>query len=201
MNARFKTALAIARSSRRSQATADRSIRRGAQLINQTSGKVEYYTPPEILAAARRLMGAIELDPFSSVAANERVRAHRIFTLADDGFAQEWKCATLWMNHPFGKDTNRRAIDKLAGECAAGNITRHALCLTYACTSEAWFRPLLARPQCFLCPRTNYYLPNGKKKNGVTKGSVVTYFGDDVAAFAREFSALGEVKVHFSHSP
>lgn len=38
------------------------------RLINQDSGDVEYYTPTEITEAARRVMGGIDLDPFSSAA-------------------------------------------------------------------------------------------------------------------------------------
>ena len=56
-----------------------------AVLINQTSGKVEYYTPPRIIEAARRTMGRIDLDPASSVKANETVKAQHIFTAADNG--------------------------------------------------------------------------------------------------------------------
>lgn len=70
--------------------------------------------------------------------------------------------------------------------------------ICFAATSEQWFAPLLARPQCFLNKRTNYHLPNGELKRGVTKGSVVTYFGADVAAFAREFSPMGIVKIPYA---
>lgn len=61
-----------------------------AQLINQTSGDVEYYTPPFIIEAARRVMGGIDLDPASSEIANRTVKATRYFTEADDGLQQEW---------------------------------------------------------------------------------------------------------------
>lgn len=165
-----------------------------AQRINQTSGNVEYYTPLPILTAARELMGGIDLDPFSSKAANCRVRARRFFSIADDGFERSWDCASLFMNHPFGRATNPPAIEKLLREIRAGQ-TRQALCLTYACTSEAWFRPLLAQPQCYLYPRTNYVLPDGSVKPGVTKGSVVTYFGPDLARFRLIFAPLGAVKI------
>jgi hypothetical protein len=67
--------------------------------------------------------------------------------------------------------------------------------ITYACTSEKWFQPLLQKPQCFLSPRTNYYLPDGSVKKGVTKGSVVTNFGADVSRFREAFASLGVVKI------
>ena len=163
------------------------------QQINQTSGDVEYYTPPAIIAAAYLVLGTIDLDPASSATANERVKAVRIFTKADDGLQQEWH-GKVWMNHPFGKKVNAKWIKKLEEEYRSGRV-QEALCLTYACTSEKWFQPLLQRPQCFLCPRTNYYLPDGSLKMGVTKGSVVTYFGTNVEGFSKAFASLGVVKV------
>lgn len=165
-----------------------------AELINQTSLDVEYYTPWTIIEAARKTMGGIELDPFSSMAANTRVKADRIFTVADDGFAHNWVCKSLWVNHPFGREYNERFVEKLEIEYTRGHVGA-ACCITYACTSEKWFQPLLRRPQCFLTPRTNYYLPDGTLKRGVTKGSVVTYFGPNVRKFIECFEHLGIVKM------
>lgn len=162
-----------------------------AQLINQTSGDYEYYTPIEIVEAARRVMGSIGLDPASSKIANAIVRADAYFTEADDGLSMLWH-GNVWMNHPFGRESNPRWVSKLIREHEQGHVTQ-ACCITYACTSEAWFRPLYDYPMCFLSPRTNYRLPNGKIKTGVTKGSVVAYLGTNVDAFAREFSGLGFV--------
>jgi hypothetical protein len=75
--------------------------------------------------------------------------------------------------------------------------TSEACAITYACTSEEWFQPLLNRPQCFLSPRTNYLLPDGSVLKGVTKGSVVTYYGPHIQRFAECFAHLGTVKVRF----
>lgn len=163
-----------------------------AQLINQTSGDFEYYTPPEIIDAARVVMGDIDLDPASSVAANERVKAGRFYTVADDGLSLPW-FGRVWLNHPFGRGLNDLWISKIVQEYAIANI-EEALCITYACTSEKWFQPLLPHKQCFISPRTNYYLPDGSLKKGVTKGSVVTYFGDNSRRFATVFEAFGVVK-------
>ena len=164
-----------------------------AQLINQDSGDTEWYTPPEIIAAATKVLGRIDLDPASSKIANERVKAVRIFTIDDDGLSQEWR-GQVWLNHPFSKINNPLWIKKLEAEYEVKRVTE-ACCITYAATSEKWFQPLAKRPQCYLCPRTNYYLPNGKKKPGVTKGSVVTYYGTDYKKFADAFRHLGTVKI------
>lgn len=162
------------------------------QLINQTSGNTEYYTPAFILEAARRVMGFIDLDPASSDRANERVGALEFFTPAQDGLTQEWK-GRVWLNHPFGRIANPRWIDKAVNEFQFGNADV-LMSITFASTSEAWFQPLLHYPQCFLCPRTNYLLPDGSVKRGVTKGSVVTYMGVAEDRFATVFSPFGKVK-------
>jgi hypothetical protein len=203
------------------------------QLINQTSGEVEYFTPIEIIEAATDCIGFIDLDPASCEEANKIVGARKIFTKKDDGLSRPWKSITLWMNHPFGKGEmrcpiphsrckkqmclppdedhpNRRGyhidydipgnsdwIDKLIREWGAESFDQ-ACCITYATTSEDWFRPLLAFPQCFLHGRTNYRLPNGDVMQGNTKGSVVTYLGYNQRDFAKAFSKLGTVKVAWS---
>ena len=179
-----------------------------SQLINQTSGDTEYYTPSFIVEAARKVMcsvkwrgqitlvepGKIELDPASSIQANKIVKAKRIFTIEDDGLAQEWKAKTIWLNHPFSRKGNKLWVDKLIEEFVGSVIKMQACCITYACTSESWFQPLLLFPQCFLHPRTNYLLPDGSVKRGVTKGSVVTYLGWNEDYFAEVFSEFGVVK-------
>jgi len=190
------------------------------QLINQTSGEVEYYTPVEIVEAARRVMGRIDLDPASSENANRIVKASHIYTTKENGLAQPWH-GNIWMNHPFGRAEeacsivcekklknkkhvchdynlfgNAAWVNKLTREYFEGRAIE-ACCIAYACTSETWFQPLMKLPQCYLTPRTNYRLPDGSIKKGVSKGSVVTYYGNNVDAFAREYRSMGTVKVAY----
>lgn len=192
-----------------------------AQLINQTSGTVEYYTPSNIIEAARLTMGCIDLDPASCMKANETVKAIDYFTTKDDGLSEIWY-GNVWMNHPFsageeackpnckkkacqpdGKrghcishriPSNGEWIDKLIREFDFQNIEQ-ACCITFACTSEAWYKPLLRFPQCYLSPRTNYIGPDGQPVPGVTKGSVVTYLGPNVTDFITNFEPLGSVVI------
>lgn len=92
------------------------------QYVNQTSGKTEWYSPPELVEAARRAMGGIDLDPASSDRANAQiVKADRIYTRPDyslipatEGYDCEvrhyetwgglsrWWFGKVWLNHPFG---------------------------------------------------------------------------------------------------
>ena len=161
-----------------------------AQLINQDSGKFEYYTPIEFVNAAREVMGNIDLDPASSEKANKLIKATKFYNA--DGLNKPW-FGNIWMNHPFSRINNKLWVKHLVDWYEAD--PRHqACCITFAATSETWFRPLLAYPQCFIHGRTNYYLPDGTKKKGVTKGSVITYLGDNVEKFKEIFSQFGTVK-------
>lgn len=161
-----------------------------SQLINQDSGNFEYYTPIELVDAARLVMGGITLDPASSEIANKKIQADYYFS--ENGLNKSWFC-NVWMNHPFSRTNNPLWINKLVESFENGDIDA-ACCITFAATSEAWFRPLLGYLQCFIHGRTNYYLPDGTKKKGVTKGSVITYLGDDEESFKDIFSQFGTVK-------
>lgn len=161
--------------------------------INQDSGEYEYYTPLSIIEAARRVLGTIDLDPATSMEGNLRIHASKYYTIKDDGLSQVWE-GKVWMNHPFSRAGNLLWTQKLIGAYRSGKV-HEAICITYAATSEAWFRPLLEYAQCFLYPRTNYYLIDGTKKQGVTKGSVVTYMGMNSLLFAKEFKDLGTTKI------
>lgn len=125
--------------------------------------------------------------------------------------------STVFMNHPFGKEEKpckapcKKEVCKKRGHCVteyqAGNVdwvnkfvTEYEMgnmtqgcCITFAATSEGWAAPLFCYPICFLSPRTNYYGPDGKPVNGVTKGSMVAYLGRSVGRFVDEFRTLGRV--------
>lgn len=47
-------------------------------------------TPPEIVEAARRVLGGIDLDPASSAVFNKVVRADRFYDVFDDGLSRRW---------------------------------------------------------------------------------------------------------------
>jgi len=194
------------------------AIVNNSQLCNQTSFKVELYTPSELLIAARNVLGTIDLDPASSRKANQNVKAARIYTEKTDGLTKVWK-GSVWMNHPWGAKENacKSSCDKkvcgsrgyhliktLPGNAAwinklihhyeKGDVTQ-ALCITYASTGEGWFKPLKNYPICFLHGRTSFYTKAGKKLDQNTKGCAITYFGNNLEAFVKYFTPYGRVMV------
>jgi hypothetical protein len=57
------------------------------RLLHQT-GEYEWYSPREVVDAARDVLGAIDLDPASCDLANEVIQAAQIFTRERNGLEQ-----------------------------------------------------------------------------------------------------------------
>ena len=124
-------------------------------------------------------MGGITLDPFSCEKANNRPDgkiADHYYDHRSDSLNREW-LGNVWMNHPFGREYNEDCIAKLVFEHIRINPTMtRACCVTFASTSEKWFRPLLRYPQFYFTGRINYLDPETLRPvKGVTKGSVITF--------------------------
>lgn len=84
-------------------------------------------------------------------------------------------------------------IKKLVGEFEKGHFNRGCN-ITFANTSENWFRPLYEFPQVWLYDRVNFVDINGKEIKGVTKGCVITCFGLTVSEIDAVFGKFGKVK-------
>lgn len=156
----------------------------------QGTGENEWYTPPEHIEAARALMGGIDLDPASSEIANCTVQAARIFTIEDDGLAQEWH-GRVWLNPPYAQPWIARFADKMAAEYEAGRVDE-AVVLTHNYTDTGWFHALArsAAAVCFTRGRIAFVSPEGKKA-APTQGQAFFYFGSNVAGFAEAFAPFG----------
>jgi hypothetical protein len=57
----------------------------GVARVARNTGRLEWYTPPEYVEAARLVLGGIALDPASCELAQQTVRAGRYYTAEQDG--------------------------------------------------------------------------------------------------------------------
>ncbi len=160
--------------------------------VSNNSGNNEWYTPPEYIAAARAVMGTIDLDPASTLDANQVVRADKFFTSDDDGLAQEW-AGNVWMNPPYASNLVARFADKLAESVADGDVSQ-AIVLVNNATETAWFRTLveISMSVCFPASRIKFWQPSGEF-GAPLQGQAILYCGENYESFARNFYQYGWV--------
>jgi hypothetical protein len=159
-----------------------------SELVQQSLSS-EHYTPARYVAAARRVMGGIDLDPASCAEANEIVKAKRFYSEDENGLEKEWP-GRIWLNPPYGGKT-AAFIEKLIDETAAGHIAEATVLVNAHCTDAAWFRALWDGLLCFTDHRINFY--GDEERSGSTHGSVFAYFGPNQTLFVELFSEFGAV--------
>jgi ParB family chromosome partitioning protein len=160
--------------------------------VAQNTGEQEWYTPPEYLDAARAVLGGFDLDPASSAAAQENVRAGAYYSREDDGLSRRW-FGRVWMNPPYASGLVDDFAGKLVSEYKAGEVTA-AVVLVNNGTETAWFRRLLdaASAVCFPTGRVRFLRPDGERGSPL-QGQAVLYLGADPDAFDAAFGSLGKV--------
>lgn len=161
------------------------------------TGENEWYTPDACLDAVREVLGEIDLDPASSDAAQEKVKAKAYFTKETDGLSQEWH-GHVWLNPPYAQPHIADFVSKMVAERRAEHVTA-GIMLTHNYTDTAWFHEAagMADAICFTRGRVKFYDASGVIA-APTQGQAFFYFGDDVAAFAEAFGKVGFIALPYA---
>ena len=156
--------------------------------VANNSGNNEWYTPVEIIEAARDAMGSIDLDPASSDKAQEVVKAGTYYTIETNGLNKKW-FGNIWMNPPYATDLIGLFIKKLGDEY---DNFEQAVVLVNNATETEWFNELIsiASAVCFPKGRVRFYTPEGKT-GAPLQGQAVVYIGSRIDKFMKAFSEIG----------
>jgi ParB family chromosome partitioning protein len=156
----------------------------------QGTGDNEWYTPATYIDDARRVMGAINLDPASCARAQETIRADAFFCRDDDGLCRPWS-GRVWLNPPYSQPEIRLFAEKAVAEVKLGRVTE-CIVLTHNYTDTAWFHTLgtEASAICFTRGRIGFLSPDGRRA-APTQGQAFFYFGNQADRFAEVFSEHG----------
>lgn len=166
------------------------------EAANFSSESNEWYTPAPYIAAARALYGGgIDLDPATSLKANETVQASQIFTIDDDALQHPWH-GRAFLNPPYGKDGQ----ESMAGKFCRYAIHQHEIGNLEACVilvnsvhSQRWQAPLYDWPVCFVDHRIQFVNGEGLENKSPTFQNIFVYVGGDVLGFVEHFSPFGYV--------
>lgn len=160
--------------------------------VAQNSGNNEWYTPPHIIEAARKVMGGIiSLDPASSDKANETVGAPTHYTVEDDGLSREWR-GRVWLNPPY----QRGLVDKFVTHLMSSPHVTQAVVLVNNGTETDWAQRLLAAATavCFPKGRIRYVAEDGETKMTPLQGQMIVGLGVDAVKFRAVFETIGAVR-------
>jgi len=149
-------------------------------------GNNEWYTPADIIEAARKVLGTIDLDPASSEIANQTVKATKFYTAQDDGLSHIWE-GNIWLNPPYSTGLIERFADKLLA-----SDFKAAIVLVNNSTDTEWFSRLAAFADAVIFPkgRVKFLKPDGTQ-GAPLQGQAIIYFGEQVKSFKENFEQYG----------
>lgn len=158
--------------------------------VAYNSGNNEWYTPPEYIEAAVRVMGKIDLDPASSDDANRIVGANKYYTIDNDGLKHKWT-GKVWMNPPYASDLVGSFAGKLVSHVSSGDVTE-AIVLVNNATETSWFCSVVGIASAVVFPtsRVRFLRPDGTT-GAPLQGQAILYVGDNAKSFIKEFSRFG----------
>ncbi len=157
--------------------------------ILTSSASVEWYTPKEIVSAARDVLGGIDLDPSSCEAANATVQATTYYTVEDDGLTKSWR-GKVFLNPPYGGHAGV-FVAKLIDAHTRGDVPAAIVVLSDHAVSNVWFAPMWNHVVAFI-GRLAFDTPDGPSSSP-TFGTVIVGVGVDVDRFAEVFRQFGPV--------
>ena len=153
-----------------------------------SSKENDWYTPPEYIESARKVLGTIHLDPATSEIAQKTVQAEVFYTEETNGLGHVWE-GNVWMNPPYSMPEISYFVDKLLSEPVSDWIV-----LTNNSSDTAWFHKLAeaCSLMCFTKGRVGFLNIKGEKM-ATRQGQFFFYKGENTNLFKDEFEKYGVI--------
>ena len=161
--------------------------------VSHATGHKEWYTPERFTDAAREVMGEIDLDPASSAAANEIVKAVRFYTEGDDGLSQPW-AGRVWMNPPYAQPFITQFCQRVAAFYRSGEVSE-AVVLVNNASETRFFQALDSEADavCFPKGRIKFWYPD-KPSFTPLQGQAIFYLGPHSDRYREVFGQFGRCR-------
>jgi DNA N-6-adenine-methyltransferase (Dam) len=170
--------------------------------VKGLTGEIEWYTPRKYLDAAVAVMGAIDLDPASSQAAQAHVKAKKYFTIEQDGLVQPWT-GRVFLNPPYAMPFIKQFTTKMVESFVAGGM--EGILLTNNATDTEWFHIVMnaCTGLCLTRGRISFLeASDGEltEKPSPTHGQAFFYFGPHLERFANTFGEFGTIVCRYQQT-
>lgn len=156
----------------------------------------EWYTPGNIIEAARKVMGHIDIDPASCVLANQLVKSKKYYDITQNGFTKEWH-GNLWLNPPFGKKSKYNGVIGASDWILKAHDQYKKLNVSQACIlarGDSKGVKLLTANYIFCeCDRINFIDSGGIIGQRPVPGTKIFYLGENEDYFAYNFKRFGTI--------
>jgi len=158
--------------------------------VSHNTGESEWYTPLDIIADVRKVMGDIDVDPASCKKANETVKAKVYFDAASNGLVQKWK-GRIFINPPYSQPLVTQFSEALVSRLKSKDV-KQACVLVNNATETAWFQAMLAEADavCFIKGRVKFIDQYGNP-GAPLQGQAVLYMGPHVDRLNDAFKKRG----------
>ena len=187
----------------------------GTRNVLHSSGEERWYTPPDIIKRARRVLGGFDLDPASDDFGNTRVKASTYYAkdVMGGGLARPWY-GRIFLNPPGGvipdPEGGKREVskarmfwDKLEEQARSNPAFVGAIYVAFSIEQlvrtqsngePSWGAPYF--PFCIPSKRLRYTRPDGTEAEQPTHGCAVVYVpgsADNTLSFERHFRDVGAI--------
>jgi hypothetical protein len=139
--------------------------------LHATRASTEYYSPPEFLQALGCRFHIDVASPGAHI--THWIPADRHFTPDDDGLAQDWADAFVFMNHPYARGSSPQWTEKFRKHS-------NGVAVVVDRTSVAWWQALCGGADLilFVNKKIQYLRPNDAKPGNNALGSTVVGYGE-----------------------
>ncbi len=158
-------------------------------LVSDKAQIQDYFTPPELVDAARLAMGGIDLDAASHWIANQKFRIPDYFHRGRDAMENDWY-GKVWLNPPYNK--NAPWFERILKFIASGDIEQ--ICMLSPMyvfqTRQAQEVMELSSALVLLTPTPKFW-GNSEGREGTNLPHGIVYIGDRTAEFREAFRPFG----------
>ena len=149
----------------------------------------DYFTPTELIDAARTAMGDIDLDAASHPLANREHHIPDYFHVNRSAFDNDWY-GRVWLNPPYGN--NAPWFECVHRYLDVGTVTQLCMLSPVWAFNTEMAKPLMARSSAMiLLSPTPKFWGNSNNRTGTNQPHAIVYFGERVREFHTAFRSFG----------